>query len=219
MRSFLLAFSALLLSGCAFGNGKPVMPYDAWFVGVLAPNYMEVWIESVDVIDQKGLAFERVSGGIAAIQTPANGKGHPAGWPKRPGAGAGKHLRGIDLPELIFVRWQSLAEPQTYDVRLIIPQWVRDEMVKPKEIANCGRKDKRLEIEYSYIITIGLAPGGIAKAWLNGGCLESIEIGRFVGEIHKEGPSQGLTQGQYALPLSPESKAYIDKNGIPMGSW
>ena len=221
MRAFSLALSLLLLSGCALGNGKPVMPYDAWFIGIGAPDYMEVWVESVDVIDQQGLVFEEVSGGIASLGKPANGKGNPAGWParERVGSGAGKYLRGIDLPEFVFVRWQSLAEPQTYHAKVIIPQWVRDEMVKPKEIADCSRKDRRQTTQYHDVITLGLAPGGIVKAWLMGGCLVPLDIGRFVGQVHKEGPSQGQTQGVYALPLSPVSKAYVEKNGIPYGSW
>ncbi len=148
MKLFLLALSALLLSVCALGNGKPVIPYDAWFLGVLTPNYMEVWVESVDVIDQQGLVFEHLSEGNSAIQTPANGKGKPAGWPKRVGSGAGKPLWDIDLPEFLFVRWQSLAEPQTYHAKVIIPQWVRDEMVKPKIVPE-RTKDKQLIIATS----------------------------------------------------------------------
>ena len=221
MRAFLLALSALLLSGCALGNGKPIMPYDAWFLGIGAPDYMEVWVESVDVIDQQGLVFEEVTSGIASLGKPANGKGKPAGWPTRVGSGAGKHLRGIDLPEFLFVRWQSLVEPQTYHAKVIIPQWVRDEMVKPKKIPNCARKDKDqlpLITEYHYIITLGLAPGGIVKVWLTGDCLDPIEIGRFVGEVHKEGPYGGTSNGQHR-PLSDVSKAYVEKNGIPYGSW
>jgi len=216
MRAFLLALSALLLSGCALGNGKPVMPYDAWFLGIFAPNYMEVWVESVDVIDQQGLVFEEVSSGIAAIQRPANGKGNPTGWPKRVGSGKGKHLRGIDLPEFLFVRWQSLAEPQTYHAKVIIPQWVREQMATPV-IAVC-RFDGKSRIEYRDSITLGLAPGGIAKAWLTGTCSEPLEIGRFVGEVHKEGPYEGTSNGQHR-PLSAVSKVYVEKNGIPYGSW
>ena len=49
----------------------------------------------------------------------------------------GENLPGIDLPEIIFVRWQSLVEPQTYNVRINIPQWVREEMLKP-ERAYCN---------------------------------------------------------------------------------
>ena len=61
---------ALALGGCASGPAKPKLPYDAWFVGLLAPNYMEVWVESVDVIDRRGLLYRRVAGGTAAIQPP-----------------------------------------------------------------------------------------------------------------------------------------------------
>ena len=62
-------------------------------------------------------------------------------------------------------------------------------------------------------------PGGIARAWVGGPCQESIEIGRFEAAISKVGPDQGRSNGQYALPLTPESKAYIDAHGVPYGSW
>lgn len=50
-------------------------------------------------------------------------------------------------------------------------------------------------------------------------CGEPIEILRAQAEIEPKGPSQGKTGGRYALPLEPSSKAYIEKNGIPYGSW
>lgn len=204
---------ALLLSGCANGQGRPDLPYDSWAIGLGAPSHMEVWVESVDVIDQRGLVFERVHGGTVSYT------GNPVGWPKMRG-GAGKSISGVDLPEIIFVRWQSLAEPQTYNARVNIPLWVREEMVKPREVPDCSRKVPRpMKIEYLDAITIVLAPGGIAKVWLGGGCLEAIEIGRFVGAVSKLGPDMGKNNGRYAYPLTPESKAYIEKFGIPYGSW
>jgi hypothetical protein len=214
-RLLLLAF-ALLLNGCASGQGKPKLPFDAWSVGVFAPEHMEVWIESVDVIDQRGLVYERVSGGIPSYT------GTVAGWPKnRGGGGGGKSLSGIDLPEIIFVRWQSLVEPQTYNVRINVPEWARNAMVT-KEQPVCpwkGDWGQAVLPGYRYAITIGLAPGGIAKVWLSGSCLEPIEIGRFEGVISKVGPDLGRSNGQYALPLTPESKAYIETHGVPYGSW
>jgi hypothetical protein len=214
-----LVTAVLLLSGCANGQGRPDLPYDSWGIAVGAPSYMEMWIESVDVIDKRGLVFERVYAGVGSISSPPNNKGNPIGWPKSPG-GSTKPISGVDLPEIIFVRWQSLVEPQTYNVRINIPLWVREEMVKPREVPDCSRKIPRpMKIEYLDAITIGLAPGGIAKVWLNGGCLEPIEIGRFVGAISKLGPDMGKNNGRYAYPLTPESKAYIEKFGIPYGSW
>ncbi|NQD94112.1 DUF2931 family protein [Pseudomonas sp. CrR25] len=216
MTRLLLLSLALLLNGCASGQGKPKLPFDAWRVGVFAPEHMEVWIESVDVIDQRGLVYERVSGGIPSYT------GTVAGWPKnRGGGGGGKSLSGIDLPEIIFVRWQSLVEPQTYNVRINVPEWARNAMVT-KEQPVCpwkGDWGKAVLTGYRYAITIGLAPGGISKAWVSGSCLEPIEIGRFEGVVSKVGPDLGRSNGQYALPLTPESKAYIETHGVPYGSW
>lgn len=216
-RLTLLWVMTLLLSGCASGQGRPNLPYDAWGISMLAPNYMEVWVESVDVIDQRGLVFERVHGGGVAMRSPANNKGNPTGWTTKPG-GSSKDISGVDLPEFIFVRWQSLVEPQTYNVRINVPEWVREEMVKPLG-AYCRFDGKWVENLYRDTITIGLAPGGIAKVWLRGGCLETLEIGRFEGAISKVGPSQGQNEGRYAYPPSPEAEAYIKQFGIPYGSW
>ncbi|MDP3978480.1 MAG: DUF2931 family protein [Pseudomonas sp.] len=207
---------ALLLGGCASGQGKPKLPYDAWNVGVFSPNYMEVWIESVDVIDQRGLVFEHVHGGVASITNPPDNRGNPVGWSKRPG-GSTKGMPGIDLPEIIFVRWQSLVEPQTYNVRINIPEWVREEMLKP-ERAYCNWGGQWRDNQYRKDITIGLAPGGIAKAWVAGPCQEPIEIGRFEAAISKVGPYGGKSGGKHR-PLSETSKAYIEAHGVPYGSW
>lgn len=225
MRILVLAcfFSAVLI-GCAQNHSSeasqsmsPNLPYRTWEIGLLAPNYMEVWVESVDVLDQQGRAFHNVHGGVAAVQNPPDNRGKPAGWPIRPGSGKTMPMTRLDLPEIIFVRWQSLAEPQTYRVRIDIPQAIRDEMVASQP-AFCRFDGEHIE-DYRKIVTIGLAPGGIAKVWLSGDCLEPTEVGRFTGSVHPEGPSEGLTEGRYALPLASEAKEYVDAHGIPFGSW
>lgn len=224
MRRLLLCISLLMfITGCAsppdsnlLRSPSPDLPYPAWEIGLLAPNYMEVWVESVDLLDRRGLAYGNVHGGVTSIQNPPNNRGNPRGWPTRPGGGKAMPMTGIDLPEIVLVRWQSLAEPQTYRVRINIPGWVREEMIKPQD-AYCAWRDKH-ESQYRNLITIGLAPGGIAKAWLIGGCLEPLEIGRFVGSIHSEGPYDGTSGGQHR-PLSPEAKSYVDTHEIPFDSW
>ena len=72
---------------------------------------------------------------------------------------------------------------------------------------------------YRHALALGLAPGGLVKGWVMSTCGEPIEILRAQAEIEPKGPSQGKTGGRYALPLEPSSKAYIEKNGIPYGSW
>jgi len=211
MRTLLLACALALLSGCASGQGTPKLPYDAWFVGIGAPDHMEVWVESLDVIDRRGLAYEGLYSGIVSYT------GRVAGWPPHPAGGKGKDLPGIDLPEIVFVRWQSLVEPQTYNVRIDIPAWVREEMLKPHP-PYCRGEKRPVKAMYRTDITIGLAPGGIAKAWVGAPCLESIEIGRFEAAISKIGPYGGKSDGHYYF-LSDESKAYIEQHGVPYGSW
>jgi len=219
--TLLLWAMALFLSGCASGQGKAKLPYDAWGIAVFAPEHMEVWIESVDVIDQRGLVFEQVYAGVGSIGNPPHKNGQPTGWQKTPG-GSSKSISGVDLPEFIFVRWQSLVEPQTYNVRIKVPEWVREAMVTKKQPVCPWQSDwgKNLpSFGYYDNITIGLAPGGIAKVWLSGGCLETLEIGRFEGAVSKKGPSQGKNEGRYAYPPSQEAEAYIKQFGIPYGSW
>ncbi|OWJ93390.1 hypothetical protein B6S59_16865 [Pseudomonas sp. A46] len=211
MKRLMLALAIVALAGCAAGQGRPRLPYDYWYVGIGAPRYMEVWVESVDVIDRRGLAYFDIHGGVVAYNDKV------PGWYE--GGGKMMPVSNVDLPETLFVRWQSLVEPQVYKLRIDIPQWVRDEMVKPHRAYCPGRKQWR-DNQYRFDISIGMAPGGIAKAWVGGPCLSNIEIGRYQAKIDPRGPSEGKTNGRYAWPsLEPESEAYIKEHGIPYGSW
>jgi hypothetical protein len=212
MKRFILIVG-LLFSLCACASGpkppaSPKLPYDSWYVGLAAPRHMEVWVETVDVLDQRGLPFFRVHAGVPGYTR------KPEGWHK--GGGKMKPINNVDLPERIFLRWQSLVEPQAYRIRIPIPQWVRDEMVKP-ERGFC-QWSKTWETDYRDSITLGMAPGGIVKVWVGGACLDFKEVGRFQAEIEPLGPYIGKSKGQY-IPLEPENKAYIDQHGIPYGSW
>lgn len=98
---------ALLLSGCASGQDRPDLPYGGWAIGLGAPSHMEVWVESVDVIDRRGLVFERVHGGIVSYT------GNPVGWPKLPPGG------GSQFPGLICRRLFSCAGSLWLSLKLI----------------------------------------------------------------------------------------------------
>ncbi|MEH6388950.1 DUF2931 family protein [Pseudomonas profundi] len=213
---FIALLTGLIMSGCVSGLDKP-LPYDAWFLGFFAPNYMEVWIETADVVDIDERVYRQAMSGFASIRTPPENRGDSKGWPKRPGMGAGKDVIGAKVPRLVYVRWQSLAEPQTYDAYIEISQPIRDLMTEPtKTFCNA---DGKWITDYRKMLTIGLAPGGIAKAWVAGPCLAPFEVARVKGEIVTRGPYLGEMNGVYAAKLRPESQAYVDEFGIPFGSW
>jgi hypothetical protein len=136
------------------------------------------------------------------------------GWHK--GGGASKPINNVDLPERIYLRWQSLVEPQAYKIGLTIPQWVRNEMVTPERVFCQG--SKKWKDDYRDMISLGMAPGGIVKVWVGGACLSDKEVGRFQAEVHPRGPYQN-NKGLYYRAPTPAAQAWIEKNGIPYGSW
>lgn len=212
MRSSLLGLLLVLLTGCAnpeqfAGN----LPYPYWRLGFLAPDYMEVWVETADVEDVHGNRFYRMGGGTASIAKPTDGSGNAAGWRSNLGWGAGRHVNGADLPKRIYVRWQSLAEPQTYRITLQIPERARQLMMEKLD-PPCRTS------EYRHALALGLAPGGVVKGWVMSTCGGPIEVLHAKAEIEPKGPYGGQSDGEYYF-LSETSKAYIEKHGIPYGSW
>jgi hypothetical protein len=209
MKRLILVLGLLIsLSACANGPRPPKLPYPAWYVGLIAPKHMEVWVESVDVLDQRGFGYFRVHGGVASYA------GEVKGWPN--GGSGGKPINNVDLPEKIYLRWQSLVEPQAYTIGIQIPQWVRDEMIRPERVYCRGSRE--WIDDYRFAITLGMAPGGIVKVWVGGPCLGFKEVGRFQAKVHPLGPFQNR-KGLYYRDPTPEAQAWIEKNGIPYGSW
>jgi len=218
--AFALLF--VLLGGCASVMSRS-LPYDAWSLDFFNPDYMEVWIETASVVDINERVFLRAGSGIPAMGypramskgVPSEFRGKPAGWREHPG-GKGRFVRDADLPRLVYVRWQSMAEPQTYEAYIEIPESARNTMLQGEK--TFCRADGKWITDYRDMLIVGLAPGGIAKVWLGGQCLLSTEVIRVQGTINPKGPYGGTSKGKHR-PLSDESKAYIDKFGIPYGSW
>ncbi|MFJ3471143.1 DUF2931 family protein [Pseudomonas sp. NPDC090201] len=209
----LIGMTGLMISLWACASGpvplpSPKLPYQFWYVGLVAPKHMEVWVETVDVLDQRRLPFFHVTGGVASYT------GKSQGWHN--GVSGGMPVNNVDLPERLFLRWQSLVEPQAYKLRIPIPQWVRDEMVRPEKVYCQGAKE--WINDYRKVISLGMAPGGIVKVWLGGPCLSFKEVGRYQAEIEPRGPFLS-GRGIYYREPKPEAKAWIEKNGIPYGSW
>ncbi|WPN55491.1 DUF2931 family protein [Pseudomonas sp. P9_31] len=210
-----IALVVFLLSGCTVASSQS-MPYKSWDLGFSAPDYMEVWIETADVVDIQEQVYPRAVSGVASMQAPPNNAGDPRGWPKKIAIGGGKRVTGADLPKQIYVRWQSLAEPQTYLMVIKIPETTR-ELMRKGEKAFCAADGKWIT-GYRQSIGIRLIPGGIARVWVGGPCMTSIEVTTVKAVIDPRGPYEGKSGGHYR-PLSAVSKAYVEKFGVPYGSW
>jgi len=165
---------------------------------------MEVWIETADVVDINDRLFRGAGSGIPATGyprglskgIPAHFKGDAKGWFKDPG-GKGRYVTGADLPRLIYVRWQSIAEPQTYEAYIEIPQFARNTMLKDEK-AFCGAVGK-WKTDYRKLLIVGLAPGGVAKVWLGGPCLQSTEVTPCPRHDQSRRPIQGSVR-RHLLP-------------------
>ena len=66
-----------------------------------------------------------------SVHLPKDGSGNAKGWRKT--WGKGRYVNGADLPKRIYVRWQSLAEPQTYSTIVEIPERARQLMTERLE--------------------------------------------------------------------------------------
>jgi hypothetical protein len=208
----LLAGLLLAFSSQSFAESEKKLP---WFLGFSAPAYMEVWIETAEVVDIQERVYRGAGGGIASVPRPPNNQGIAKGWVSSNGGGKGRHVRGADLPRLIYVRWQSLAEPQTYEAYIVIPESAREIMRRPEK-AFC-RADGKWITDYRDDIGIGLAPGNIAKVWLGGPCLKAVEILRVAApSIHKVPPREKMKvvmlclYHRYPKPTSTSSESPME---------
>ncbi|WJV27004.1 MULTISPECIES: DUF2931 family protein [Pseudomonas] len=217
MRMFIALLGALLLTGCQAtdplsGKNDPKNPW--WDLGFTEPNYMKVWVEDSAVEDINGKLFRRTGGGTAAGGQPEDNRESARGWT---GVGVGgKSVIGADLPKRIFVRWQSVVEPQAYRVWIDIPEEARQIMRRATD-RRCPKTPKQTA-SYMASVNLGLAPGGIVQVWVRDECRHPIKVARVQAEIEPLGPHQGKSNGHY-YPLSENSKRYIEKYGIPYGSW
>ena len=213
MKAWYWLFIAAFYMGHA-GAVEPPMPLPSWYLGFVAPDYMDVWLETADVTDVRGVTFTEAMQGTVSIWQPADGKGDPTRELGPYILGAGVSLP-LELPQRLFVRWQSLAEPQTYRTTVEIPESAR-ELMRKRERVNCpitGWTD-----EYRDTLAVMLAPGGIVKVWVSGSCFPAIPVARVQAEVEPLGPYGGKSGGRYR-PLEPAAKAYLKKHEIPYGSW
>lgn len=217
MRSLLALLGLLLVSSCQAmdplsGAQDEHNPW--WSLGFVEPDYMKVWVEDSAVVDIRGRLFGRAGSSTAAEAEPEDGTESARGWSG--GAGSGVAVVGADLPRHIYVRWQSIVEPQTYHAWVKIPEEAR-RIMRDSVAWRCPQRPHR-ESNYRASLHLGLAPGGVIQVWVRDRCNKLIAVARAQAEVEPLGPHLGKSGGHY-YPQSEASKRYIERFGIPYGSW
>ena len=216
LRTLSLLLCLLILAACKHDplSGVNDPKSDSWDLDYAGPRYMVGWVEQIIVEDMKGRWFRGPEGALGSGE-PDLSKEHARGW----GTKGGNYypITGADLPKRIFVRWQSIVEQKTYKGWVDIPEYAR-EIMRGSIARRCPDWPDH-EANYMAAAFVGLAPGGVMQVWVNNNCLDKILVARAQADIEPLGPSQGLNQGRYAYPISEPSKRYIERYGIPYGSW
>jgi hypothetical protein len=178
-----------------------------WTLYVVAPAYMEAAVEALKVQDNRNHWFN-------IPQDRAAGLEQTVGWDKGDWYSGGLSADSAGAPMEIYLRWESLVEPQTYSWTFTVPESIRQKMAQ-KEWATWQGKTEQF---CRHNMVIGVAPGGRTIVWLDGSVLSRVEVARGKAEVEPLGSGQGWGKG-YAYPLSDEAKKYIKEHGVPYGSW
>ncbi|WP_084166352.1 DUF2931 family protein [Stutzerimonas azotifigens] len=212
------SFVVLLLYGCQSGDplsGQQDPHARWWSLGFTEPNFMTVWVEDSAVVDINGLLVRRISRGRAAgAETDRDGE-VARGWDGVGGDGVA--VVGADLPQRIYVRWQSIVEPETYRAWVEIPEHAR-QLMRQSISFRCS-ETPTLPSPYRATVSLGLAPGGIVQVWVWNQCYRPVRVARAQAEIEPLGPDLGRNEGRYGYQPSEKAKRYIERYGIPYGSW
>jgi Protein of unknown function (DUF2931) len=218
LRTIGAALCVLLLIGCQASDplsGAKDRHYPWWDLRFTAPSYMSGWVEVSAVVDINNRFFPRSGEGVIGGGEYYEGSPYSArGWSGT--TGSGSFVTGADLPQRVFVRWQSSVEPQTYQGWIEIPEEAR-QLMRKSTARRCA-EDPEHPASSHPSMTLGLAPGGIVQVWVWDECLRSVPFVRAQVEIEPLGPDLGKSNGRY-YPQTKGSKEYVEKFGIPYGSW
>lgn len=217
MRLFVALFSTLLIVGCQAAaplSGKNDPKDQWWSLDFMAPSYMSGLVEHSSVVDLQGKTFERRGGGAIGTGSPDDATEVAKGWYKI--SGNVKPVVGADLPERIFVRWQSAVEPKTYRAWVDIPENAR-EIMHTSTNQRCPQAPEKVA-RFTASIILGLAPGGVVQVWVRDSCNNAIKVARTQAEVEPLGPYLGKSGSKY-YQQSEASKRYVETYGIPYGSW
>ncbi|MGF6554395.1 hypothetical protein ABIA48_000775 [Pseudomonas sp. S30_BP2TU TE3576] len=187
-----------------------------WYIGFTEPAYMTVWVETTAVVDIQDRLIPAGASGAAA-QTPDGEytKEIARGWDGI--GGSSMPVTGADLPKRLFVRWQSIVERQTYAGWIDISESTRD--IMRNSTARRCHKYPQHSANPSAQLNLGLAPGGIIQVWVRDECSRAHKADRGQVNVEPLGPYLGKNKGRYAWKIKDSSQRYIERFGIPYGSW
>ena len=211
-----LLMSLLILAACKHDplSGANDPKEDGWSIDFQGPTYMQGLVEITVVEDIKGRLFRRLGGGSIGTGDPGLDKEHARGW--GPIGGNIYPMTGADLPKRIFVRWQSIVEQKTYKGWIDIPEDAR-RIMRDSTARRCPDWPDHKANSMAAVV-VGMTPGGAIRVWVNDNCLNDLLVASAQAEIEPLGPYQGYSKGKYR-PQEEPSKRYIERYGIPYGSW
>ncbi|MDI2594354.1 DUF2931 family protein [Pseudomonas sp. 681] len=219
MRALWILWGASLLIGCQVSGlswGRSDPDSGPWAIGFTQPYFMEVWVEDSAMVDVDGVLYRHIgSGGAAGGEK--KGADVARGWGKKGGGGSEKDVKDAKLPVRIYARWQSIVEPQTYQGWIEVPESAR-QVMRDALTKNCPTAPEANALPKIASVRLGLAPGGIVQIWVLNECMRPVKVAN--GKVDKEplGPYLGKSGGRY-YPQTDASKQYVEKYGIPYGSW
>ncbi|WP_199099583.1 DUF2931 family protein [Dyella sp. ASV21] len=207
-RCALMLCLLLGVTACSLSTGSEG-PDDCehWSIGVVAPKHMEAWAEAVYVKDVQDRWVRMAAGVVGEL-------GETEGWDSGRWLADRDSNPQADAPKEIYIRWQSLVEPQAYYWHFEVPETMRQQLVKREPAVWQGRAERVCRSN----IAVGVAPGGRTVVWLAGGGLPRVEIQRGQAIVVPEGPDLGRFGGRY-VRMDDKTKQYLETHRIPYGSW
>ena len=217
LKTAFVLLSLLMLSACENDplSGANDPKDDTWSIDFVGPSFMQGWLELIVVEDMKGRLLGGPSGGGLGANHEGLDKEYARGWERE--IGNYYSMTGADLPKRIYVRWQSIIEQITYTGWVTISEDARS-IMRGSTARRCPDRPEQ-PARFYQSLTLGLAPGGVIRVWVQDNCSNNVLVDHGQAQVEPLGPYQGRNQGRYAYPVDENAKRYVERWGIPYGSW
>ncbi|OKP00120.1 DUF2931 family protein [Xenorhabdus eapokensis] len=135
------------------------LPYDKWWFKVRTPKYFPASVSFVQFQDEDNYLVQKfMPDGASSDFESVNS------WNKRLWGSSGIRNYGEALPRSLTICWDSVIDKKSYQTTFKFTSEVWQLMREPAFYPGYEKQPP----DYRKVIYIGLAPSGIARAWLNG---------------------------------------------------